>query len=131
MAKWKRKRYPFTDSSFRFRFHENLPLSSLRLPTSASTSTCLVTTLPNALFYSTKTSKRLKLAGFRPNFCQISTVRQHTKYKDYKPIQKCEEINISVYCCSQTTACYCYMQLDYSYVNTGRSLHFNQMFVQH
>ena len=57
--------------------------------------------------------------------------RQQTKYKDYKPIQKCEDVNISVYCCNQTTACYCYMQLDYSYANTGRSLHFNQIFVQH
>ena len=34
--KWKRKRYPFTASSFRFRFHKNLPLPPL--PASASTS---------------------------------------------------------------------------------------------
>ena len=112
MAKW--KRYPFTAS--RFRFHKNLPISPLRLPASASASTSLVTTLSNAAFYPTKTSKRLKLPRIRSNFCQISIVRQHTKYKDYKPIQKCEDVNISVYCCSQITACYCYIQLDYSYV---------------
>ena len=34
--KWKRKRYPFTASSFRFRFHKNLLLPPL--PASASTS---------------------------------------------------------------------------------------------
>ena len=58
-----------------------------------------------------------------------SATLQQTKYK---PIQECEDVNISVYCCSQTNAsCYCFMQLDYSYVRTGRSLHFNQIFVQH
>ena len=69
-----------------------------------------------------KKSKRLKLPGLRPNFCQISIVRQHTKYKDYKPNQKCEDVNISIYCCSLTTACYCYMQLGYSCVKTGRTV---------
>ena len=125
MAQW--KRYPFTASSFSFCFHENLPLP----PLPASSSTSLFTTLPNAAFYPRKTSKRLKLPGLHPNFCHISIVRQHTKYKDYQPVQKCKDVNISVYCSSRTTACYCYMQLDYSYVNTGHSLLFNQIFVQH
>ena len=97
MAKWKQN--PFTASSFNFRFHENLPLSLLPLPASAST--FLVTTLPNAAFYPRKTSKRLKLPGLCLIFCQISIVRQHTKYKDYKTIQKYEDVNISVYRCSQ------------------------------
>ena len=96
MAKWKQN--PFTASSFNFRFHENLPLSPPPLPASAST--FLVTTLPNAAFYPKKTSKRLKLPRLCLIFCQISIVRQHTKYKDYKTIQKCEDVNISVYRCS-------------------------------
>ena len=69
--------------------------------------------------------------GLRPNFCEMCIVRQHTKYKDFKPIQKCKDVNISVNCCSHTNECYCYMQVDYSYVYNERSLHFNQIFEQH
>ena len=98
-------------STFRCIFHKNLHHiqvfdvryewqsgsgSGNLLPLPAFASKSLVTTLPNTAFYLRKTSKRLKLPGLRPNFCQISIVRQHSKYKDYKPIQKYEDVNTAV-----------------------------------
>ena len=85
------------DKTFTFRriFHKNLHHiqvfdvryewqsgsgTLLPLPQKFAASTSLVTTLPNAAFYTRKTSKRLKFWGLRPNSCQISMVRQQTKY---------------------------------------------------
>ena len=51
-----------------------------------------VATLPNVAFYPRKTIEKAKTSGSPPEFCQICIVRQHTKYKDYKPIQKCEDV---------------------------------------
>ena len=105
-------------STFRRIFHKNLHHiqvfdvrykwkngngTFLPLPASASTKICRfhrfrfqipVYNITKCCILPWKISNGLKLPGLCPNFCQISIARQHTKYKDYKPIQKCEGVNI-------------------------------------
>ena len=49
-----------------------------------------------------KNIEKAKAPGAPPEFRQISILRQHTKYTHYKSIPKCEYVNLSLCCCSQT-----------------------------